>query len=123
MNSAKNVPITSLSIFGGMAPELAPADLPAGPAVVAEDVDFDSVGSVRTRDGIASVFSYSGLSDTSAASGGTASGVGAAWLDPSNVTLGIPGTYAFVTISFDYLLLEGGSDLLLEDLTPVLLEV
>jgi hypothetical protein len=123
MNSIPGKPISSLTIFGGMAPELAPADLPAGPAVIAEDVDFDSVGSVRTRDGIASVFSYSGLTDTSPAVTAIATGVGAVWQDPSNATLGIPGVYAFVTLSSAYLLLEDTTQLLLEDSTPFLLEI
>jgi hypothetical protein len=92
-------PISALTIFGGMAPELAPADLPAGPAVIAEDVDFDSVGAVRTRDGVISVYSFANSFQTSLANSGTASGTGVPWLNPNNITVGTPGTYASVTLN------------------------
>ena len=89
---------SSLTIFGGMAAEFSAANLPAGPAVIAEDVDFTDPGSVRTRDGLSSVYSYLNLFDSAHAATGTQSGSGQAWNTPSNVTTNNPSTPA--TVSF-----------------------
>ena len=99
MNSI-NKPISALTIFGGFASELAPADLPAGPAVVAEDVDFDSVGAVRTRDGIQSIFSFpSSAVSQSASSGANVAAFGEGpWINPNNITTDTPGTPASIRI-------------------------
>src|SRR5580692_1591390 len=46
---------STLTIFGGMVPELNPSDLPQGAAAICCNCDF-TVASARTRDGIASVY-------------------------------------------------------------------
>lgn len=46
---------SALTVFGGLVAEVAPTDMPAGSAVVCCDSDF-TVASVRTRDGLASVY-------------------------------------------------------------------
>lgn len=97
MNSLK--PIISLTIFGGAAPELAPSDLPAGPAVIAEDVDFDSIGAVRTRDGIQNQVNYLDNTDTEHAATGTTIAPGVAWVNATNITLNNPSTPATVTLN------------------------
>ena len=93
--------ISALTIFGGFASELAPSDLPAGPAVIAENCDFDSVGAVRTRDGLSSQFSYPSLGVSSHASSGVNAGPAnnAIWANPNNITLNTLGDNAAVTLN------------------------
>ena len=44
-----------LTVMGGLCTEMAPSDLPIGASPLCYDVDF-LVGSVKTRDGLQSVY-------------------------------------------------------------------
>lgn len=58
MNQAGSQTIT-VTTFGGLASELTPTKLPAGPSPLCLDCDFDQIGSVRTRDGLFGPYTYS----------------------------------------------------------------
>ena len=49
----------SLDVWGGLSTYISPQDGPEGFSPRCFDIDF-SVGQVRTRDGLASVYSYAG---------------------------------------------------------------
>ena len=74
--------------------------MPAGPAVVSEDVDFDSVGAVRTRDGLQSGFNYPDFSISEhATSGANIAYFGESpWTNPNNISIYTPGTYATTNV-------------------------
>lgn len=59
MNNAKNSADVELAIMGGLCTEMAPSDLPLGASPLCYDVDY-LVGSVKTRDGLASVYTQAG---------------------------------------------------------------
>lgn len=104
MSISTNNPVSSLTIFGGLASELAPPDLPAGPSPLAVDVDFDLVGSVRTRDGLGSIYSYSGKSVSELTSQGFSTddvlqSSETPWDNAENITFNIPLQYASVDLN------------------------
>lgn len=104
MPTTVNKPVLSITNFGGIAPELAPADLPAGPAVYAENIAFDFVGAVSSRDGIQNEFGFLNLFEIEVAGMGVSqpglfSPNEAPWINPNNVTLNTPGMYATVTLN------------------------
>lgn len=88
-----------LTVFGGAVTEMAPEDLPEGASPFSQDVDY-SPGSVFTRGGRLNQISYAGLSISKicnfAQNGGPP---GTAWTSPLNATLGVPGTYASVSLN------------------------
>ena len=84
--------------LGGVASELNPIKLPSGPSPLCVECDFDQIGSVRTRDGLFSVYSYLDLfSGPNNAGNGASVSTGAgqiAWSSPNNIPIDSPGTYA-----------------------------
>jgi hypothetical protein len=56
-HNVRNAADISLTVMGGLCTEMAPSDLPQGASPLNWDVDY-LVGSVRTRDGLASVYSF-----------------------------------------------------------------
>lgn len=54
-HNARKTADVSLTILGGLCTETAPSDLPEGASPLNYDVDY-LVGSVKTRDGLQSVF-------------------------------------------------------------------
>ena len=98
--NVQGVAESALVTFSGFVCEANPPDIPAGSAVIATDCDF-TVASVRTRDGLANVYSFQGFCQGKAA--GCASSVNSGpsespWSNPTNIILNTPGTYASVTI-------------------------
>src|SRR5438445_986256 len=87
-----------LTVFSGAVTEMAPEDLPEGASPLNQDVDF-LPGSVFSRAGRQSVYSFSGLSIENLAGfaqslPGAFAPTEVAWTAPANVTVNIPGTYA-----------------------------
>src|SRR6266404_4563734 len=87
-----------LTVFSGAVTEMAPEDLPEGASPLNQDVDF-LPGSVFSRAGRQSVYSFSGLAIENLAGfaqslPGAFAPAEVAWAAPTNVTVNIPGTYA-----------------------------
>src|SRR6267378_4379499 len=101
-NVAGTVPVP-LTVMGGAVTEMSPEDLPEGASPFSQDVDFVP-GSVFTRGGRQSVYSFGGLFADDLA-GFAVSVPGplapneAPWISPLNATLNIPGSYAAVTVN------------------------
>ncbi len=96
--NVQGVAESPLIVFGGFVSEANPPDIPAGSAVVATDCDF-TVASVRTRDGLESVYTYAGYCQSKAAGCGTSVANGAnetPWTNPGNITSNTPGTYSSI---------------------------
>src|SRR5882672_5566159 len=96
-NVAGTVPVP-LSVFGGAVTEMSPEDLPEGASPFNMDVDYVP-GSVFTRGGRQSVYSFSGLfvddlAGFAVSVPGSLSPNETAWATPLNATLNLPGAYA-----------------------------
>lgn len=88
---------SALIVFSGFVSEANPPDIPAGSAVIATDVDF-TVASVRTRDGLANVYTYAGSSET-------ASGISIENMTPGDVAWTSPS----ISVSSQQIILISGS--------------
>lgn len=90
----------ALVIFNGVVADVQAIDLPEGAAAVCTDMDF-TIGSVRTRDGLESVYTYQGASETLAAGFGADVEIedAAAWSNPDNISHNEIGTYATVNLN------------------------
>ena len=98
MNNAAGTLPVPLTVFGGAVTEMAPEDLPEGASPFNQDVDFVP-GATFTRGGRQSVYAFSGLFAEDLAGfavsiPGLFNPAEVAWSNPSNATLGLPGTYA-----------------------------
>jgi hypothetical protein len=92
-----------LTVFGGLFTEATPESLPSGASPLSVNCDYD-VGSVFERPGLQSAYVF----DTfiivtpkfaqSVADAGSSGEI--AWLNPTNVELNTPGTYATVSLDF-----------------------
>src|SRR5580658_2657246 len=91
---------SALVVIGGLVAEVNAPNLPAGAAAIATDVDF-TVGSVRTRDGLSSVYVYEGADEENNAGLGINVAVtgGVAWNNPDNIINDAEGTYASVQLN------------------------
>jgi|SRR5580700_1026110 hypothetical protein len=103
MNNASGASDVALTVWGGAIPEMDPADLPEGGSPQNQDVDY-SVGRVFTRGGTLGQFVFAGLYSEKIAGyaqslPGPSTPNEAPWNSPTNATLGIPGTYANVTLN------------------------
>src|SRR5882762_5685129 len=101
-NVAGAIPVP-LSVFGGAVTEMSPEDLPEGASPFSQDVDFIP-GSVFTRGGRQSVYSFSGLFVDDLAGfaisvPGPLAPNETAWAAPLNATLNLPGTYALISLN------------------------
>jgi hypothetical protein len=97
-NNVQGLAESALIVFGGFVSETNPPDIPAGSAVVATDVDY-TVASVRTRDGLENVYTYTGYCQSKAAACGASAANGpneTSWSDPGNIASNTPGTYSSV---------------------------
>ena len=85
-------------MFGGLVAEINAPDVPAGSSPICCDMDF-TVASAKTRDGLSSVYSFSGRSvGPLDCSSGTDESLGLQpWSNPGNITLG-DGSYASVSL-------------------------
>jgi hypothetical protein len=63
MHYVKGSADIALSVFGGLCTEMTPSDLPEGASPLNYDVDY-LVGSVKTRDGIQSVYSLGAITNS-----------------------------------------------------------
>lgn len=97
---------SALLTFGGVVSEVNAFDVPAGSAAVATDCDF-TVASVKTRDGLESVYAYQGASETLNAGAGLSVGSGTAWSNPNNIAVSGQQASAAVPINSSSALLEG----------------
>jgi len=90
---------SALIVFGGLVAEINAPDVPAGSSPICCDMDF-TVGSAKTRDGIESVYSFSGRSvGPENCISGTQQDLGdAPWTNPGNITIG-DGSYATTVIA------------------------
>src|SRR6266567_1530567 len=96
--SSQAIPI-SISTMGGLVTLAGPNSLPEGASPRCYDNDY-GVGSTHTRDGLTSVYTYSGAG-VGPAPGGAAvneAGAGVDWTNPANVLLD-DGNYATASIS------------------------
>src|SRR5271155_1922793 len=91
---------SALVIIGGLVAEVNAPNLPAGAAAIATDVDF-TVGSVRTRDGLANVYVYEGADEENNAGLGVNVVIagGTVWESPDNIIHDTSGTYASTTMN------------------------
>jgi hypothetical protein len=91
---------SALVIIGGLVGEVNPENLPPGASPICTDMDF-SVGSARTRDGVANVYTYQGADEEDLAGLGADVVVAnaATWNNPNNITLDTPGDYATVVLN------------------------
>lgn len=89
---------SALTVFGGLVGELNAPDIPAGSSPICCDTDF-TVGSARTRDGLSSVYQFSGRETGPQNCGSGTQGAGETqWSSPGNITLG-DGSFASVSIA------------------------
>lgn len=99
MNNLEGLQPSVLTVFGGLVTEVDSPTIPAGSSPVCCDMDFD-VSSIKTRDGIQNVFSYTGFSEEfNASAGANESGTGQPWTNPNNIVHNTPGTYASVSLN------------------------
>lgn len=92
-----------LTVMGGAVTEMAPSDLPEGASPFNQDCDF-LPGSVFTRGGRLSVYSFANLAIEDLAGGGLSlPGLFAPnegpWTAPNNITVNSPPSYASVTLN------------------------
>ena len=102
MNNALGGIDLPLTVFGGNVPEVTSSAVPEGGSTGNQDCDFQ-IGSVLTRPGLLSVYSYS--NQFQAKIPGSGANVLATepsevpWSSPNNITVNTPGTYASVTLN------------------------
>lgn len=92
---------SALLVFSGVVSEVNAYDVPAGSSPICTDCDF-TVQSVKTRDGLANVYSYEGDSIEGVASSGVSFSTDPSenpWDNPDNIASNTPGTYAAVELN------------------------
>jgi hypothetical protein len=120
MNNVLETQGVPLTVFGGAVTEMAPEDLPEGASPFNQDCDY-SPGSVFTRGGRKNQVTYANLfveRITSLATSvpGQFAPNETAWGSPSSAQLGIPGTYASVSLNLGG---SGGAPALDQVASPV----
>jgi hypothetical protein len=115
MNNPNPQHDSALVIVGGLVAEVNAPNLPAGAAAICTDMDF-TVGSVRTRYGLANVFVYEGADEENDAGLGVNVAVpgGGAWANPDNIIHDTEGTYASIAFNTTPLVTPGILTLLSE---------
>lgn len=100
MNNVDGLQESTLLTFGGFVDEVNPPDLPAGCAAICTDCDF-TVQSVKTRDGLESVYTYEGYDQEESPSLGVSVEPpdGAPWLNPIHITTNNPSTPTTVQLN------------------------
>lgn len=106
MQNVQGIQESALLVFGGLITEVNAFDVPAGSSPICTDCDF-TVASVKTRDGLASVYAYQGASETLNAGAGLTTGTGTAWTNPNNLAISGQSTTVAVPVDSSSALLEG----------------
>src|SRR5882762_6743167 len=103
MNIVLGTTPVGLTVFGGCVTEMSPEDLPEGASPFNMDCDYVP-GSVFTRGGRQSVYTFNGLFVDDLAGfaisvPGPLAPNETAWATPLNATLNLPGAYASVSLN------------------------
>jgi hypothetical protein len=114
MNNTQGASSVPLTVFGGAVTEMAPEDLPEGASPFNQDVDYYP-GNVTTRGGRSSQYYFDGLfaeeiCKFAASVPGSHPGQETPWTNPTNATLGIPGTYAEAKVNHVTVAVDGIGD-------------
>ena len=107
MNHAKGYSDVTLSLFGGLVPEMSPRDLPEGASPLNQDVDYQ-IGAVFTRAGLSPVYTYGSLFKEVTPHLGQSLGIGPTnagvpWTDPNNMTIGAAASVTLNLTSSNFL--------------------